>query len=167
MSPHTTGTHRRYAILATMAVSLLLLLGSAQRTFAQRTYTLEPEKSSFQVAGTSTLHDWSLTGKKGSGTLEVEVDEGKLKNIAPFTLKLETKSLKSDQDKSAMTEKAHKSLRAEEHGHIAFEAKKVEILSSKRLRVRAPGRSQVKKVPKSMSLTTAWTRNSRSAEQQN
>ncbi|MGY6559231.1 MAG: YceI family protein [Nitritalea sp.] len=122
-------------ILYSLLVSFLLLLGSAQRSFTQQTYSLATDKSTFQVAGTSTIHDWSLTGKKGSGTLELEVEKGDLKKIAPFTLRLETKSLKSDQEKNAMTEKAHKSLQAEKHRYIQFEAKKVEILSSERLRV--------------------------------
>ncbi len=75
----------------------------------------------FTVAGTSTLHDWTMTSKTATITVSFEVDPaGKPMEFSNLTVTMAPTSLKSG--KGPMDENAYKSLKTKQHNVIKYAA---------------------------------------------
>lgn len=99
---------------------LLPLLG-----FSQTLYKLSP-KSSLTVAGTSTMHDWTMTSQALEGKLLLEVANGQLLHLQQASLKIAAESLKSG--KEAMDKNAYKALNTSKHPSLSFELLSIKSL---------------------------------------
>lgn len=106
-----------------MKTAFILLLTSLI-TVGQTGITLNKDKSSMQITGTSSLHDW-----------ESEVDDFSVKGninenvIDGLEVTVQTKSIKSG--KSIMDDKTHDALKAKKHPSIVFKSDKLTINGNK------------------------------------
>ncbi|MGN7810718.1 YceI family protein [Flavobacterium sp. 22076] len=85
---------------------------------AQRTYTVVDTKSTFEVAGTSTVHDWVMRSTEGTGIANLTIKDSKLAGINSLTITLLAESLKSY--KSSMDQVAYEALDTETHKNIQY-----------------------------------------------
>ena len=87
--------------------------------FAQTQY--RAASTDFTVAGTSTLHDWTMTSKTATVTVNFELDpSGKPVEMNNLTVTLAPTSLKSG--KTAMDDNAYKSLKTKQYNVIKYAA---------------------------------------------
>lgn len=91
---------------------------------AQRTYTLVDTRSTFEVAGTSTVHDWVMRSTEGTGTANLTVKDSKIIGINSLTVSLLAESLKSY--KASMDKVAYEALDTESHKNIEYVLKSAE-----------------------------------------
>lgn len=71
------------------------------------------------IAGTSTMHDWTMTSKEGTIQANLTLnDDGALSQISALTLNIPAESLKSG--KGAMDKNAYSSLKTNQYKQIAF-----------------------------------------------
>ncbi len=101
------------SILATIIFTTLTFQANAQRT-----YTLVDTKSTFEVAGTSTVHDWVMRSTEGTGIANLTVKDSKLTGINSLTITLLAESLKSY--KASMDKVAYEALDTETHQNIQY-----------------------------------------------
>ncbi|MCC5921362.1 MAG: YceI family protein [Cyclobacteriaceae bacterium] len=139
-----------------LSIILFSLLFISTNAFSQKQAELKSSKSSFQVLGTSTLHDWSLSGNEASSKAEIEMDGDEVTNINSLKIKLTAESLTSDQDKSEMTKKAHKALKVEDHPTIYYTLD--EIKSSKSDHLVAVGRLQIADTTRKVETKVDYTK---------
>lgn len=105
-------------ISTVMAILALTLTAKAQKA-----YTLDP-KSSFSVAGTSTLHDWTMKSASGTGTAKLTVADNKLTDITNIDITLPAESLKSE--KKNMDKVAYEALKTKANKNIRYVLKSAE-----------------------------------------
>ncbi|SHF78468.1 YceI family protein [Flavobacterium defluvii] len=91
---------------------------------AQRTYTVVDTKSTFEVAGTSTVHDWTMRSTEGTGIANLTVKDSKLTGINSLTITLLAESLKSS--KTSMDQVAYEALDTETYKNIEYVLKSAE-----------------------------------------
>lgn len=94
---------------------------------AQRTYTIVDSKSTFEVAGTSTVHDWTMRSTEGTGIANLTVKDSKLTAINSLTISLLAESLKSG--KTSMDEVAYEALDTQTHKSIDYTLKSAEKIN--------------------------------------
>lgn len=94
---------------------------------AQRTYTVAAAKSTFEVAGTSTVHDWIMKSTEGTGIANLTVQDSKLAAINSLTITLLAESLKSS--KTSMDQVAYEALDTETHKTIEYALKSAEKIN--------------------------------------
>lgn len=94
---------------------------------AQRTYTVIDTKSTFEVAGTSTVHDWTMISTEGTGIANLTVKDSKLTAINSLTITLLAESLKSS--KTSMDQVAYEALDTETHKTIEYVLKSAEKIN--------------------------------------
>ncbi|QDW20256.1 YceI family protein [Flavobacterium sp. KBS0721] len=99
------------SILLTMLFTTLSL-----HTNAQKNYTVN--KSTFEVAGTSTVHDWVMKSTEGTGTANLTVKDSKLAEVNSLTITLMAESLKSS--KTSMDKVAYEALNTETNQTIEY-----------------------------------------------
>ncbi|MEX2484585.1 MAG: YceI family protein [Brumimicrobium sp.] len=114
----------------TLLASLLFFVStlSAQEIFKVT------ESSNFEVAGTSSLHDWEMVSSSADGKGTFIINNGKVENIKSLEVKLKSKTLKSG--KSGMDENAYKALKVEENPYIKFELERVISINDDVIRVK-------------------------------
>ncbi|GEO11563.1 YceI family protein [Segetibacter aerophilus] len=78
------------------------------------------QNGSVQVAGTSSLHDWTEKSDKGGGEATFSFNNDKLADLAALTFSVPAKSLKSEHN--MMDNNTHKALNAENNPNITFVA---------------------------------------------
>ena len=93
------------------------------QTNAQKTYNVDLN-STFEVAGTSTVHDWVMKSTEGTGTANLTIKDSKLAGINSLTVSLLAESLKSY--KSSMDKVAYEALDTETHKNIEYVLKSAE-----------------------------------------
>lgn len=99
--------------VSVIAFMLLTVTGMAQVTYS----TQGPTK--LTVAGTSTMHDWTMSSADGSYTAAFETnDQGKPTRLVALSVSLPAESLKSG--KSAMDKNAYTALKTDENKTISF-----------------------------------------------
>lgn len=76
------------------------------------------KNAEFEVVGTSTLHDWTMTSKTAKANVKLTKENNKISSIEQFDLKLRAESLKSGKDK--MDEISYESMKTKEHPWITF-----------------------------------------------
>ncbi|MEO8534489.1 MAG: YceI family protein [Flavobacterium sp.] len=83
---------------------------------AQRNYTIT--KSTFEVAGTSNIHDWIMKSTEGTGIANLTVTDSKLADINNLTITLAAESLKSS--KTSMDDVAYETLDTKTYRNIKY-----------------------------------------------
>jgi len=83
---------------------------------AQKNYTIA--RSTFEVAGTSNVHDWSMKSSEGNGIANLTVIDSKLVDINNLTITLLAESLKST--KTSMDDVAYETLDAKTYKNIKY-----------------------------------------------
>jgi len=83
---------------------------------AQRNYTIA--RSTFEVAGTSNVHDWSMKSSEGNGIANLTVIDSKLADINNLTITLLAESLKST--KTSMDDVAYETLDTKTYKNIKY-----------------------------------------------
>lgn len=86
---------------------------------AQKRYSIA--KSTFEVAGTSTVHDWSMKSTEGTGAATVTINDSKLIDISNLSIQLPAESVKSS--KISMDEVAYTTLDTKNHRYIKYTLK--------------------------------------------
>lgn len=107
------------SILLAVIFTILSLQVNAQRNYAL-------EKATFEVSGTSNIHDWVMKSTEGSGTANVTVIDSKLASINNLTITVAAESLKSG--KTSMDNVAYETLDTKTYKNIKYvlkSAKKV------------------------------------------
>lgn len=108
------------AILFTVIISTLSLQAQAQKRYSIT-------KSTFEVAGTSTVHDWSMKSTEGIGTATATINDSKLIDISGLTIQLPAESIKSS--KTSMDEVAYATLDTKNHKYIKYTLKSASKLN--------------------------------------
>lgn len=98
-------------------------LGMTSIGSAQKSYNLE-SKSTFSVAGTSTLHDWEMKSASGTGTASLNIANGKLTDIDALTITLPAETIKSE--KKSMDKVAYETLKTDKNKNIKYVLKSAE-----------------------------------------
>ena len=99
-------------------ISLILLLNINGLVNAQQSDVFKSYKASLSIAGTSTLHDWTMTSEAFACQGNFKLDDNKLIDVKGLTLIVPVKSLKSG--KSAMDKNAYSALKEDKHQQIQF-----------------------------------------------
>lgn len=86
------------------------------QTNAQRNYTVA--RSSFEVAGTSNVHDWVMKSTEGNVTANLTVIDSKLTDINNLSITLLAESIKSS--KTSMDDVAYETLDTKAHKNIKY-----------------------------------------------
>ncbi len=103
---------KTYISLA-LAMSLMAMQSTAQQNYRQ---TGSPV---FNIAGTSTMHDWTMVSSTATYNATLEVNaEGVLTKLNGVTVTLPAESLKSKE--KAMDKNAYKSLNTDKYKEIIF-----------------------------------------------
>ncbi len=85
--------------------------------------------SKVSVAGTSTLHDWSMDSRSISGEADMELSaDNKILSIKAVKLEIPVQSLKSGKD--GMDKNAYEALKASKHPTILFQLKDFEEITT-------------------------------------
>ncbi len=96
---------------------VLIMLGILPVALSQNNYK-QATDSYITVAGTSTLHDWTMTTHEPQVQVAFEVANGALTQVKSLNVSIECKSLKSAH--AAMDKNAYSSLKADKFKSIAF-----------------------------------------------
>jgi hypothetical protein len=96
---------------------ILCFLGMTALATAQKSYALD-SKSTFSVAGTSTLHDWEMKSSSGTGTGNFTITNSKLADIESLSIVLLAESIKSE--KTSMDKVAYKTLKTDTQKNIKY-----------------------------------------------
>jgi polyisoprenoid-binding protein YceI len=84
---------------------------------AQKNYELNA-KQNFSVFGTSTLHDWEMESKTGTGTANLTITDSKIEEINAITITLLSESIKSG--KGTMDKIAYETLKTNKFKTIKY-----------------------------------------------
>ena len=101
-----------------------MFLGISSSLYAQE-YTLDSQKSSLIVYGTSNIHDWEIDAENQTGTLAIET-ANKLQ-IKKLNIVLEVEGLKSG--KGGMDKNTYKALNLKKYTTIEFQFLSTEEVS--------------------------------------
>jgi polyisoprenoid-binding protein YceI len=93
-------------------------------------YALSNGGSTCTVAGTSTLHDWTLDAEELTGKASIGLKDGKVDNIDKLNFEVKVESLKSH--KSGMDKNTYKALKSDQYPKISYEfARVISIMDTK------------------------------------
>lgn len=98
------------SILAAVLITLTLQVN------AQKKYTLA--RSTFEVAGTSNIHDWVMKSSEGTGSAYLTITDSKITDIKNLTITLPAESIKSS--KTSMDDVAYESLDTKTYKNIKY-----------------------------------------------
>lgn len=79
---------------------------------------LRAQNGSIQIAGTSTLHDWTEKSDKGSSEATFTISNDKITNVSGLTFTVPAKSLKSEH--TMMDNNTYKALNADNNPNITY-----------------------------------------------
>lgn len=118
--------HRMKTIQSLQSILLTMLFTTLSlHTNAQKNYTVN--KSTFEVAGTSTVHDWVMKSTEGTGTANLTVKDSKLAEVNSLTITLMAESLKSS--KASMDKVAYEALNTETNQTIEYVLRSAEKIN--------------------------------------
>jgi len=101
------------------SILLAVVITLALQVNAQKKYTVA--KSTFEVAGTSNIHDWVMKSSEGTGSAYLTFTDSKLTDIKNLTISLLAESIKSS--KTSMDEVAYESLDTKTYKNIRYNLK--------------------------------------------
>lgn len=102
---------------------VITFFGITSFATAQKSYALD-NKSTFSVAGTSTLHDWEMKSASGTGTGNFSIANSKLTEIESLSVTLLAESVKSE--KKSMDKVAYQTLKTDKNKNIKYVLKSAE-----------------------------------------
>lgn len=112
--------------LSVLVLTLTLML---TQTEAQQNYG-STGTPNFTIAGTSTLHDWTMTSSSATYSAKIEINaEGVITKLEEVLVKLPTESLKSKE--KAMDKNAYKSLNTDKYKEITYHLTSSKISQNK------------------------------------
>jgi len=106
-----------------LIAAVITFFGITSIATAQKSYTLD-SKSTFSVAGTSTLHDWEMKSASGTGTANLTIANSKLSEIESLSVTLLAESVKSE--KKSMDKVAYETLKTDKNKNIKYVLKSAE-----------------------------------------
>ncbi|TKC12390.1 YceI family protein [Pedobacter polaris] len=108
-------------ILTSIKIAVLFIMLSPMGIMAQSVYKLAPGKNNnIKVAGTSNVHDWTMTAKDIESTGAFKFNSrDELIDVTSLKFTVVAKSLKSD--KSSMDTRTYKSIKADEFPKISYQ----------------------------------------------
>ncbi len=106
-----------------LIAAVIAFFGITSIATAQKSYTLD-SKSTFSVAGTSTLHDWEMKSASGTGTANLTIANSKLTDIESLSVTLLAESVKSE--KKSMDKVAYETLKTDKNKNIKYVLKSAE-----------------------------------------
>ena len=98
------------------SILLAVVITLALQVNAKKKYTVA--KSTFEVAGTSNIHDWVMKSSEGTGSAYLTFTDSKLTDIKNLTISLLAESIKSS--KTSMDEVAYESLDTKTYKNIRY-----------------------------------------------
>jgi len=104
------------------SILLAVVITLALQANAQKRYSLT--KSTFEVAGTSNIHDWVMRSSDGTGSAIFTITDSKLVDIKNLTITLPAESIKSS--KTSMDDVAYECLDTKTHKNIKYTLKSAE-----------------------------------------
>ena len=125
-----------------LACVICTFLASAQQDFKLST-------SKIQIAGTSTLHDWTADVTKYNGTAILNFTNKTLTGIKSMTLQMDAKSIKCSKG-GAMDKNLYKAINTEKYPSISFILTKVTLVSGNK--VNAEGKLTIAGTTQSVSI---------------
>jgi len=102
--------------------SLFIFILTTQISIAQ-TYRVNNSDSKMEVLGTSNIHDWEILAKDFQGTMNLELENGKLVNISELDFSVIAESL--DSGKGGMDKNIYKALNTDKYKTIIYKLVKV------------------------------------------
>jgi polyisoprenoid-binding protein YceI len=113
----------------TSGIKVLALLLIAMSSLAQTTYK-QSGTPNITIAGTSTMHDWTMTSTESSYNAVFDVNaDGTPSQLKTVSVTIPAESLKSG--KGAMDKNAYKALKTEQHKQITFQLTSSKIAGNK------------------------------------
>lgn len=106
------------SFLLTVIFTTIALQANAQKNYSVAAH------STFEVAGTSTVHDWVMKSTEGTGMANLIIKDSKLATINSLRISLLAESLKSY--KASMDKVAYEALNTETHKNIEYVLKSAE-----------------------------------------
>ena len=104
----------RFFILLTAMLAVLVNEASTQT----KMFSLNNSKSSIEIEGTSTLHDWEMDADNFSCSMDVSLNSGEISDIQKVVLNVRSKSITSDN--SIMNSKTEKAIKADKYPDIDY-----------------------------------------------
>ncbi|WP_035651727.1 YceI family protein [Flavobacterium sp. ASV13] len=98
------------------SILLAVVITLSIQVNAQKRYSLT--KSTFEVAGTSNIHDWVMRSSEGTGSAILTITDSKLTDIKNLSITLPTESIKSS--KTSMDDVAYETLDTKTHKNIKY-----------------------------------------------
>ncbi len=135
-------------------IALIAILFIVFQVNAQSDYTLS-EEHELTVAGTSTLHDWTMTSNQAKGTANMLIKNGQLEEISAMEVVMPVETLKSG--KRQMDNNAYEALKSNQHANAVFQLENVEEITAST--VKANGSLTVAGNKKEVQLTVEYTLN--------
>jgi hypothetical protein len=105
----------------------VLLLFSTTLSFAQGMY--KTQQASVTMAGTSSLHDWTMTAEGFPCTTSFVLENGRVTGAKAVALTVPVKTLKSG--KSAMDKNAYSALKEDAHKQISYSLATTKLVGDK------------------------------------
>ncbi|NGP87049.1 YceI family protein [Fodinibius halophilus] len=118
--------------MKTLLTNLILILFVATSSLtAQTTDYVLLDKSTMQIDGTSTIHDWTSEVEEINTTINIEKEALKEETVntpvKTFTMSIPVKSIESG--KGGMNKKTYKALKEDDHPNITFKIDSTEMLN--------------------------------------
>ncbi|WP_035108797.1 YceI family protein [Flavobacterium denitrificans] len=104
------------------SILLAVVITLSLQVNAQKRYSLT--KSTFEVAGTSNIHDWVIRSSDGTGSAILTITDSRLVDIKNLTITLPAESIKSS--KTSMDDVAYETLDTKTHKNIKYTLKSAE-----------------------------------------
>lgn len=98
------------------SILLAVVITLSIQVNAQKRYSLT--KSTFEVAGTSNIHDWVMRSSEGTGSAILTITDSKLTDIKNLSITLPAESIKSS--KTSMDDVAYETLDRKTHKNIKY-----------------------------------------------
>lgn len=109
---------RKKLVRNALVLSAGILIGLQQQVIAQTNYKQSPE-SYITIAGTSTLHEWTMSSSSPQLVAAIETGtEGTIKEVKSLVLMVQSQSLKSAN--KGMDKNAYSALKVDKHKSISF-----------------------------------------------
>ncbi|WP_426486311.1 YceI family protein [Flavobacterium sp. 2] len=98
------------------SILLAVVITLSIQVNAQKRYSLT--KSTFEVSGTSNIHDWVMRSSEGTGSAILTITDSKLTDIKNLSITLPAESIKSS--KTSMDDVAYETLDKKTHKNIKY-----------------------------------------------
>lgn len=109
-----------YRFSVKQVIAIIITVFTFQIGLAQTNLNLQSNPN-LEVSGTSSLHDWEMPSNQASGTMQAQIESGRLASISSLKITMPAESIKSG--KKAMDKKAYEALKTNQHKQVIFTLK--------------------------------------------